>query len=72
METFLYNMEHVNKISLEDVNNLIYTSEHKGTDDVADCFEKIISKNCIEQTKNMVHDNGLKMLTTIHVLCTDW
>jgi len=71
METFLYNMEHVNKISLEDVNNLIYTSEHMGIDDVANCFEKIISKNCIEQTKDMVHENGLKMLPTIPVLCTD-
>lgn len=71
METFLYNMEHVNKISLEDVNNLIYTSEHMGIDDIANCFEKIISKNCIEQTKNMVNENGLKMLPTIPVLCTD-
>ena len=71
METFLYNMEHVNKISLEDVNNLIYTSEHMGIDDVANCFEKIISRNCIEQTKDMVHENGLKMLPTIPVLCTD-
>jgi len=71
METFLYNMEHVNKISLEDVNNLIYTSEHMGIDDIANCFEKIISKNCIEQTKNMVHENGFKMLPTIPVLCTD-
>jgi len=71
METFLYNMEHVNKIPEEDIDNLLYISRHMGIDDIANCFEKIISKNCIEQTKNMVTDNGLKMLPTIPVLCTD-
>jgi len=71
METFLYNMEHVNKIPEEDIDNLVYTSQHMGIEDIANCFEKIISKNCIEQTKNMVTDSGIKMLPTIPVLCTD-
>ena len=71
METFLYNMEYVNKITQEEAETLLYSSENMGIDDLANCFEKIITKNCKEQTKDMVHTNGMKMLSTIPILCTD-
>ena len=71
METFLYNMEYINKITQEEVETLLYSSENMGIGDLADCFEKIITKNCKEQTKNMFHSNGMKMLPTIPILCTD-
>ena len=71
METFLYNMEYVNKITQEEAETLLYSSENMGIDDLANCFEKIITKNCKEQTKDMVHSNGMKMLPTIPILCTD-
>jgi len=71
METFLYNMEHVNKISMADVENLLYSSKNMGIEDLANCFEKIISKNCIEQTRNMTDNNGTRMLPALPVLCTD-
>jgi len=71
METFLYNIEYVNKITQEEAETLLYSSENMGIDDLANCFEKIITKNCKEQTKDMVHTNGMKMLSTIPILCTD-
>ena len=71
METFLYNMEYVNKISITDVENLLYSSKNMGIEDLANCFEKIISKNCIEQTKHMRDENGEKILPALPVLCTD-
>ena len=70
METFLYNMEYVNKITKDDAENLLYSYNNMGIDDLANCFEKIISKNCLEQTKNM-DSGGIKFLPALPVLCTD-
>ena len=71
IETFLYNIEHEYKITQEEAETLLYSSENMGIGDLADCFEKIITKNCKEQTKNMFDSNGMKMLPTIPILCTD-
>ena len=70
METFLYNMEYVNKITKDDAENLLYSYNNMGIDDLANCFEKIISKNCLEQAKKM-DSEGIKFLPALPVLCTD-
>ena len=71
MEKFLYNIEHVNKISIQDADNLLYASKNRGIGDLATCFEQVISKNCIAQTENMEKVNGLKILPALPVICTD-
>ena len=46
MEKFLYNMEHVNKIPVSDLEAIAYASENMKEDDLAETLHKTIMKNC--------------------------
>jgi hypothetical protein len=72
MEKFLYNMEHVNKIPVSDLEAIAYASENMKEDDLAETLHKTIMKNCEEQTKGVINeDNGLEMIPVLPVVCSD-
>jgi hypothetical protein len=72
MEKFLYNMEHVNKISKSDLEAIAYASEHMKEDDLAETLHRTIMKNCEEQTKGIINeDDGLEMIPVLPVVCSD-
>ena len=72
MEKFLYNMEHVNKISKSDLEAIAYASENMKEDDLAETIHKTIMKNCEQQTKGLINEeDGLEMIPVLPVVCSD-
>jgi hypothetical protein len=72
MEKFLYNMEHVNKISKSDLEAIAYASEHMKEDDLAETLHRTIMKNCEEQTKGKINEeDGLELIPVLPVVCSD-
>ena len=64
-------MEHVNKIPESDIDALVYSYQNMGIEDLANTFNKVIVKNCLEQIKDLPDIDGKKILPTLPVLLTD-
>ena len=72
MDTFIHNMEHINKIPKCDLEAIAYASENMTEGDLADTIHKTLEKNCMEQTRGVINPaDGLELIPVLPVVCSD-